>query len=226
MKTKDSLLLVVITLFVCIASPCLYAFNYNVSFTGSGLSSTVDSVLVTNSYKGISIMIHSGETLVLSDEVSAVDDAVSDNESMCVLTNSLNSKSKLSFYAKNSGNSYVSVFTPDGKKTAEIAMFLQQGRNSFDLTLPGGVFIVQVAGNGYKYVKKLIIKCHDLTQSGIVYTGVSATEPTVSKKNKKAVIKKLLYSSNDNIVFKGISGNYATVSSARPTSDAVINFLV
>jgi uncharacterized protein (TIGR02145 family) len=224
MKKKDfHLLYATVALFIFTTSN-MYAFNYNVSFSGSGLSSTVDSVLVTNSYKGTSITIHSGETLVLTSEITTVNDVASINDELCVFTNSENSVSTLSFYAKKTGFSTVSVFSGNGRKVIETGLTLQEGRNAFEMNLSGGVFIIQVSGNGYSYTKKFLSQSSKMQTPRILYIGFSADRTTSLKKNKSGLIRKMYCSENDNIIFKGMSQNYATITSARPNSDTNINF--
>ena len=97
----------VMSFLLVVSLPCIAAINYNISFTGSGLSTTVGDVVVHNLTKGTMVTIPAGNVLNLSDGLSPVESLYSNNETILVYPNSAGGTSTLSFFAKQAGNTQI-----------------------------------------------------------------------------------------------------------------------
>ena len=115
-----------------------FAFNYSITFTGSGASTTIDNVIVQNLTKGTSVTIPAGNGLNLSDAPNAVELVSASDETIHVYPNALDGKSTVSFFAKQTGNMQINALGMDGRKLAGMTANLQTGINSFDLSLAKG----------------------------------------------------------------------------------------
>ena len=109
------------------------ALNYTISFTGTGASYTVDSVIVQNLTQGTSVTVHTGNVLNLSDVGTAVEQLSTTDETIHVYPNSVEGKSNVSFFAKQADVTQLNAFNMDGRKLAGITADLQEGINSFQL---------------------------------------------------------------------------------------------
>ena len=132
------------------------SLNYTISFSGSGASSTVGDVLVQNLTKGSSVIVPSGNVLNLSDVLTAVTQITDNKDNITVYPNLADGSNTVSFYSKNAGSMQMNAYSVDGRKLIGITQNLSEGKNSFNVVLPKGAYIVQVVGNGYGYTAKMI----------------------------------------------------------------------
>ena len=202
------------------------ALNYTITFTGTGASSTVDSVIVQNLTRGTSITVPAGNALNLIDVATAVEPLGANNETIRVYPASVVGKYKVSFYAKQAGTTQLNAFSLDGRKTAAISTDLPAGIHTFELSLSTGIYVIQVTGNENAYTAKLLSSSGTQGTSGIVYSG---TEKPVSPGSQKAKSSRLdattmFYTSGDQLLYKAVSGNYSTIVTDVPTGDKTTNF--
>ena len=197
------------------------AINYSVTFTGSGASTTVDSVIVQNLSKGTEVTIKAGSQLGLYDAETSIDALNTIADFASVYPNPMTDNATFSFVAKHDGNTQVSVFSIDGRKVAGIDMHLREGKNSFQLTLSKGVYLVQAKGNGFTYTARIISLSMTESRPSISFSAFTSD----SKPQKIPVPEvKLQYTSGDQILYKGYSGNYCTIITDKPTDTKTIDF--
>lgn len=211
MKTKN-LHLVTAFCFLGLLPVKTVALNYTITFTGTGASTTVNSVIVQNLTKGTSVTVPAGNVLNLSDAPNAVEQVSANDETIRVYKTLIDGKFIVSFFAKQAGVTQINAFSMDGQKVTGISTNLQGGSNTFELSLPKGVYVVQVTGNEYAYTAKLLNQTEGV--SGIIYKG---TEKPVSSSPQKARsstpgITTMNYTAGDQLLYKGIS-NYSYSSS-------------
>ena len=197
------------------------AFNYYITFTGSGASNTVDSVLVQNLSKGTRITVPAGMALQLSDVDNSIDELNASSDLAAVYPNPVTHKSVFSFVAANNGNTQIAVYGLDGRKLAGMDINLLQGKNSFQLILPVGVYLVQAKGNGFSYSVRVISFSSTHSQALIRFNGHS--NPTKPQR-APASEAKLQYSTGDQILYKGYSGDYCTIVTDKPTESKSTDF--
>jgi len=215
---------VLITLFLLFTvSIETYSINYTISFTGSGASSTVESVVVQNLTKGTKVTVSSGNTLNLSDTPNAIEQITANDESICVYQNTTEGKSTMSFYVKQEGKTQINAYSIDGRKVITTSMNLIVGKNSFELYLPKGSYVLQVVGTGYSYKTKIISQTKTTCQPKIIYTANENNNPNTRQKSKSSVIS-MLYSPNDQLLYKGNSGNFSSLVADVPTGNKTVNF--
>ncbi len=203
----------------------IYALNYTISFTGTGASTLVESVLVQNLTKGTEVTVPTGNVLNLTDITTSVDNLCSNVDGIAVYPNPMQGKSTVSFFAKNDGNTQINVFGVDGRNLTYINSNLQEGYNQFQLSLAQGAYILKVNGNGYTYASKVISESNSTNKPTISFIGDQ--KPTNSEPQKAksgGSVTSMLYSIGDQLIYKGISGNYATIVADKPTESNTVDF--
>ena len=168
-----------------IASIRLFAIDLNLRFTGNdtdGNNSTIDSVVVVNTRTGDSITLRGTTELAIQNVVSSVSQPLSLYETIQITPNGTNSQ-KLTFNSTNSGKALIQVFGIDGKAILNSNNFLDAGINSFQITLPNGIFVVKVTGNGYQYSTKTINMFPNRSRADIQHIG-NATATTQNQPQK------------------------------------------
>jgi uncharacterized protein (TIGR02145 family) len=202
------------------------ALNYTIAFTGRGASTTVNSVIVQNLMKGTSVTVPAGNVLNLVDIPTAVEALSASDESIRVYTASLDGKSRVSFFTRQAGSTQLNAFSTDGRKAAGISTDLQAGVNTFELSLPKGIFVIQVIGNGYAYTARMLNQTGTQKSPGIVFTGTAKPASSSPQKSKNSTfgITTMTYTAGDRLLYKGISGIYSTIVTDVPTGSKTTNF--
>ncbi|HEY5509349.1 MAG TPA: FISUMP domain-containing protein [Paludibacter sp.] len=198
------------------------ALNYTINFTGTGASPTVGSVIVQNLTQGTTVTVPTGSSLNLVVSSTAVEQFNADNLGLNILQRGTDGKATLSFVINKPGNTQVAVYSIEGRKIASNNYYLNQGFNSFELTLPCGLFLVQVHGNDFSYSGKIISPLSIVNTPTIKQTG---TQPAIQR--TKSIINAgttMAYTIGDQLLYKGISGNYSTIVTDVPTSSKTTNF--
>lgn len=198
----------------------VWSADYTISFSGSGASNTLDSVVVQNLTKGSNITVFSGSDLTLSD-ITSIGNQHVDKRALCVYPNPIVDKSNISFYVSNQGEVQLNVFDFNGKVLIVKKMNLQEGLNTFQLSLQKGSYMLEAKGNGFSYSSKVVSKSAQKLTSDITYLGLMTPKSVLRHSLTDAV---MLYTSGDQLIFKGMSGNYSTLVSDIPTSSKTINF--
>jgi uncharacterized protein (TIGR02145 family) len=202
-----------------------FAINYTINFTGTGASSTVDSVIVQNLTKGTTVIVPVGNVLNLSDATTAIEQINSNDESIHFYPGTVAGKFIVSFIAEQTGVAQINTYGRDGRKVVGINSYLQEGRNTFQLDLPKGVFIVKVSGTGFSCTSKLISHSGLDTKPYISLIGNEKVSSIKKQKNKNFTENKtLIYSVGDQLLYKGISGNYSTILTDIPLGNKTVNF--
>ena len=224
MKRKTIIFCFVITaFFLMIIMPVkVYASDYTISFTGTGASTTVDSVIVQNLTKGTSVIVPANYSLQLLD-VTAVEQVAADYEVIRIIPNPISDKSVVSFYANQSGNTHILVTEIDGRTVTELNTNLPKGKNSFQLSLSIGAYILKVIGNGYSYSSIIISQCALVSKPLLTFIGNEITTSSKAQKSKNTSAVTMTYSAGDQLLYKGFSGKMCTKLTDQPTSSKTAN---
>ncbi len=221
MKKNYSLALFALAL-VFLGTLQAFAVDYTISFTGSGKSATVGSVEAQNITKGTSVTVPGGDVLVLNVTNTALNPLTAVNDGMRI-SSSVAGSSTVSFYAKQAGNARISVYSMDGRKIAGYTQNLQKGTNSFQVSVPTGAYLISAQGAGYALSGKMISISSSNRRPEISFMGVQEKN-TVSPLKSAEASASLAYTPGDIMLYKGISGNYATIVTDVPTDDKTVNF--
>lgn len=200
-----------------------FALNYTISFTGSGASTSVESVVVQNLTKGSTVTVPAGNVLNLTDVTTSLEMLSSNADGLAVYPNPMQGESTISFFAKKNGITQINIYSLDGRRVIGISRSLAQGNNSFHITIPKGAYTIQVNGNGFSYNTKAISQIISDCKAQITFSGIESQITSKPQKSKSAITT-MLYSSGDQLLYKGISGNYSTIVTDKPTSDKTTNF--
>lgn len=198
-----------------------YAFNYYITFSGSGAGTTVDSVKVQNLYTGAQITVPAGMQLRLYDVENAVSEINTIAEYANVYPNPTTSDATFSFLTSEGGNSQITVYSFDGRKIAGWYETIQQGRNSFRLALPVGVYLVEAKGKQFSYTCRTVSLSNAAITPEIGFISHNGNAQKVQQSEVAEV--KLQYNQGDLLFFKAYSGKYCTALSDKPVESKNID---
>jgi len=200
-----------------------FAAEYTISFTGSGKSTTVESVLVQNLTQGTSVTVPGGDALVLSVILTGLDPQSMAKAGLRISSNSVPGRSDVTFFAQQAGNTQINVYGMDGRKILGSSRNLQKGDNSFQVSLPSGAYVINVRGAAFSYSGKLISAVSLNSQPEIAFVKFEERKTITSLKSSN-VTTTMDYYPGDILLYKGISGNYATIVTDVPTGSKTTNF--
>ncbi len=217
--------LIVATLVLMLMLPLkLSALNYNITFTGSGASTSVASVVVQNLTKGTTVTVPAGNILNLSDVGTSLNYLNEKGNEILLYSNLNENKTKVSFLAKHAGLTHIDVFNIDGKQLLSSIKNIQEGEFSFQLSLPKGNFVLQITGINYSYSAKIISQLSANSQPKITVEDAMNEITNRQKVKSDTGITSMLYTSGDQLLYKGISGIYSTIVPDVPTGSKTVNF--
>lgn len=177
-------------------------------------------MVVQNLTQGTTTTVPSGSSLVITD-VTALDELKTD-PALTIYPIPAVGKVRVSFYTEQRGNAQIHVFSIDGKSVLNAVKILNSGHNLFGLTLPNGIFILQLSENGKQHTAKIISQSNNI-KAGIEFTGEEAKQNSTLQRSKSTDVP-FTYKTGDIFLFKGISGNYSSVVAEKITGNKNINF--
>jgi uncharacterized protein (TIGR02145 family) len=197
--------------------------DYLISFAGAGATTDVGFVKVDNLTSGATVTINGEDVLHLTPTIG-INDPPTDNRTVQVYPNPMEEQSMLSFVAPECGNTVIGIVDLAGKTVYQISMFLSRGENSFRISgINRGMYLVKVTGPTYTYSKKLI--CQRSPNSGARIEYVSSVNGiTVNQLKINVVTTDMKYTDGDQLLFKGISGQYSNLVADVPVSSKTITF--
>lgn len=198
-----------------------FPFEYFISFTGTGQSSTVESVIARNISKGTQVTVPAGYQLRLYDVWTSVKPLSFETENVKLFPNPIVDKATLSVFSSKINQGSVGVFNIDGKLIKTEPVNFSEGINSFEISLPAGVYVLKIYGDNFKTEVKAVSVSYFHSEPFI--SSIGKSDGTRIQKTKNEVVN-LQYSPGDQMFYKGISGNFSTIVTDVPTSTKTMNF--
>jgi formylglycine-generating enzyme required for sulfatase activity len=227
MKTKTTLRQsTLIAMFLLFVSTQSFGLNYTIIFTASGATTIVGSVEVKNLTKGTAVTVPNGNTLTLTDVTTAMDLQSVDERNLNIIQNANTGISTIKFYATQSGNTQVTAYNIDGRKIVGQNIILEEGVNALDLTLPKGVFVVCVTGQGYNYTSKLLNPVSKNLIAGIKFLSNSKIEVIKIQRSKSTPIQttNMTYTTGDQLLYTATSATFVASVPDVPTGGKIVDF--
>jgi len=224
--------------FVIVISMNTDAQDYLISFSGSGASATITSVLVDNITQGTSLTIDGTNVLHLVGTITGIETKeYLHNSKVTIYPNPMTDLAKLEFETEYPETSIIRILDLSGKIINQTRYNLIAGIHSILIYgLDRGCYIVSI---------RMCEKIHSCMLVSMGSTDGKAkiehlnsistideirTDGSIELKNEtdftKGTYSDILmqYNTGDRIKFTGISGNYKTVVTDIPVQNKTINF--
>jgi uncharacterized protein (TIGR02145 family) len=207
----------------------LSAQNYDISFAGTGASTTVGSVKVDNLTASTTLTLTGIDILRLTvvTDVNPIRD--SRFSALKIYPNPMTEYSIMEIIPPVEGEAVISVCDMTGKPVAQIQSYLGNLRQDFRFSgLKEGFYLVNVTGKGYQYSGKLVSnvksggKLSIQKINSIIQTFEEKTTKTESKGTQATI--NMAYSIGDRLKFTGSSGNFTTIVMDIPSATKTITF--
>ena len=202
--------------------------TYLISFSGTGASTTVNSVIVENLRTNDVLTLNGGDILQLS-VTTGINDLDKDKSSRInIYPNPMRDKSTLQISSPVPGEALISISDFKGRQIIQTKENLGNYIQEFTVSgLRSGTYIINVKGNNYQFSGKLIstgeskgrTSIEKVRENGEVYKMFQDKEV----KGVQATVD-MEYSTGDIIKITGKSDIYSTVVTDIPTGDKTITF--
>jgi uncharacterized protein (TIGR02145 family) len=203
---------------------CLQAQPYQITFTGSGLSSTVATVQVQNLTQGTTLTLAGTDILELVTVIGISDHLTTKGE-ILIYPNPTESTCRMDFYNKQPGDVRTELFDAT-KLLLRNDEYLLEGNHSYRLGgLKSGVYFLEVSTPAGSYSKRVISTGNAQGVPVLEYIGITQKMLHQPKLTSPAGIIQMQYNAGEMLLFKGISGIYSRVITLLPTQSQSVDFL-
>lgn len=201
----------------------MMAQDYLINFEGTGATSTIGTIQVTNLSKCSTITINGADILHLTAP-SGIGELSKENGGIQICPNPMSEKSTLAFEAPESGNVHISIIDQNGEVKKEIIAYLSSGLHRYNISgLQAGMYFVSVTGKNYGRSIKLISEGVGQAECKIEVNPESKKLNEKSLKSSLSTIN-MAYSDGDQLFYKATSAIYQTVVTDIPTSSKTTTF--
>lgn len=194
---------------------CAYVIvgqNIEVTFTGTGEVTVVDSVTARNMSTGEEITLPGNETLIL-ENTSGISDNFDLKSDLKLFPNPVQGNSKLMFNPSKAGIFKISIHNLSGQTLFQSDQYLEIGQNIFELSFStSGIFMINITGENEKRSIKAICLSANAGAIGLYPESVN---PSSFKSFNNTY--SLVYSPEDVLNFRCKSGSYTTIMTDSPT---------
>lgn len=225
-KPSIKVLICILLFMPVIPTQKLRAQDYQITFAGSGESTTVDSVFAENLTQSTTLKMKGSDILHLKGTVS-VFDISSDRETgkITFYPNPMKDHVKMQFILPEAGETMITLYDISGKEIAKTRDLLSGGEHTYSLRdLREGIYLAYVTAGRYSLYGKLI-------SSGSTGNGVKIVhESSAISRDKKADSKGandeavMQYNTGDRLKLIGKSGIYRTIVTDVPASSKTITY--
>lgn len=201
------------------------AQDFQISFAGTGSSTTVDSVFVENLTQGTELSVAGNDIVNLVVTVGESEFDVNSDRTLQVFPNPMNGSCRLDFETKIEGNASLTLFEMTGKMILQSQKLLTEGIHSFKLSgISNGVYFLKIASDTYSYSAKLISLNAVAGKETIQYIGTTLSTEKQMKLKNTDVSFDMAYTLDDYLKISGKSGIYRTVKILKPTQSQLVTF--
>ena len=233
---KRTFIIVTSTAILLAFNSCLakiQAQNYQITFAGTGSSTTIDSVKVENTTQCTVTALGGGDILNLNS-VTGINELNNNADNMLhVFPNPTTGTSIISFNATASGNTITELYDMAGKRIIRSQDYLSKGNQSYSLKgIGSGIYIIHIKSDEYSYTSKIV--SNDEAISNPELNHISAIQgidkqTTVSKTEKISNVKsgstiQMQFNAGDTLKLTGKSGNFRTVMMLFPANSQTVIF--
>ncbi len=211
-------------LIVCVIT---HAQDYQISFAGTGASTTIESIEVQNLSQGTSLTLAQGDILHLKGATTGISDVKYQERQITVCPNPMKEQCNIEFTALLAGEFVVDLYSITGKKVLSDKYDLNAGRHVFNLAgLSAGIYTLSVKSGNSLYSAKLISKGSTSSTASIYYAQENSKDAKNNTFLKSATANNLVemqYSEGDRLLITATSGDYVTAKSLVPSASATEN---
>jgi len=200
------------------------AQDIQITYSGSGESSDVDSVQVTNLTQRTAMTIAGSDVLYLQGTVG-LNDFTGMDDALNIYPNPIRERSKIAFYADKSTEVQITIFDVAGRLVTNHSEQIQKGISSFEISgLSSGIYALVVSSDEWNHSAKLIATSTLVDNANIRYLETNTKSGTQTGFKNSNDLVPMQYNDGDRMMFIGYSMNYGRVITMVPTMNINVDF--
>ena len=204
----------------------LHAQDYQISFAGSGGSTTVDSVIIENLTQGTILKMKGSDVLHLKGTVS-VFETVGDNETgkITFYPNPMKDYAKMQFVLPEAGETIITLHDLSAREIVQTRDLLSKGDHTYSIqSIKEGIYLASIISGRYSLFGKLVSSGSE--GNGIRISHESSTVAQDNKIDSKGMgtESEMQYNTGDRLKLRGKSGVYSTVITDVPEASKTITY--
>ncbi|HRZ48558.1 MAG TPA: FISUMP domain-containing protein [Bacteroidales bacterium] len=220
-----SILLTAALCFWIIFQAELTAQPFQLTFSGSGLSTTVTSVEVQNLTQGTSLTINGSDILELQSSVGMEGQWKGQEAGLHVWPNPSDGTFWIGYDHPTNGRVVIEILDISGKQIVSSSFGIPEGYHLFRATgLPNGSQALRITSDYSIQTGNLIVIGSNGGSPILERSSSSSSAQGLKKMPSLTAIIPMPYNSGDRLLLKGISGNHARVLTLIPTQSQSVNF--
>jgi uncharacterized protein (TIGR02145 family) len=208
----------------------IQAQNYQISFAGTGSSSSVDSVKIENLTQCTDTVIGGNNVLNLTSTITGINEINSSSDnSLQAFPNPTAENCFIEFNLSVAGPIIIELFDIKGKRILSLNELLSKGHQSYILNgMASGVYLLNIKSEKNIYSAKIV--CINTTSGSPKIKHIS-TMPVINEKSEISISHKsksvidMLFNANDTLKLTGKSGNFRTIVMLEPTQNQTVTFI-
>lgn len=229
---KTTWLILIAALFI--PNGILHGQDLFLSFSGSGVSTSVDSVKVENLSRGEKLMVGGSQILHLEQIVTETSKLTDLKSGITFSPNPMNEYSIMEFSIPVTGKTTISIIDLGGKEILKINDNLPRGNHSYRVSgIKTGIHFVRVSSGGYTLTGTLVsISSQGNARAEYINTiTVSHPGKDIEALNQAEPVKRanlaeisMRFRDGDSLKFTAASGNYRTIIIDVPDTSKTMTF--
>ncbi len=200
------------------------AQDYQISFTGSGQSTSVDSIQVKNLAQETTLSLNGDDVLHLVKTLGI--NAIAPKESaLKIYPNPMMESTVVEFFHTNTAPVNIEIFNETGVLVVKQSLPIPQGKQRFEISgLNTGIYTVNVQTADLKYIAKLISLGKNTGNVSVEYQG--SGDGSVSERTSESTksIIQMQYNDGEMLLFKGFASNFTCVFTLLPIKSQSVDF--
>jgi uncharacterized protein (TIGR02145 family) len=222
--TKSIIMRAFIPLVLLLAFAELYAQPIQIGFSGSGLTSSVDSVEVLNLTQGTILTLAGTDILELVTNTGITQSSFSGNW-LHVYPNPVERECRIGFSNHQADFVCLELFDGTGKLILRKEEMLSAGSHAYQLEgLSQGLFVLKVTTHGFSLSKRVISTGKTGGLPDLKYTGMTSGALDHARVGTTTSTIQMAYNPGEMLLFKGVSGIYSRVITLEPITSQTVNF--
>lgn len=215
----------------------LYAQPFEISFSGSGASTQIDSVKVSNLNLNSTLLLSGNDILVLDQLLGQNSEVMAGHKEIKVFPNPFSQYCFVSFKAASESKTMVEISGTDGKTILKSEyLFASENAQCKIENLPQGLYFLKIITGSNIYTAKMLSIYQGNQQPGINFLSgfdinenhldnLKQTEKKNVFQNKSGSYHYMTYHPGEILLFIAYSGNFSTVVPLIATQTQVLDFL-
>ena len=218
-----------LTIILIFAIVKIQAQNYQISFAGTGASTTVDSIKVENISQCIDTIFGGSNILSLTATTAIKNpDGVAESN-LNVFPNPMTASCVFGFEAMADGKAEISLYDITGKRMLSEQDFLSKGHHAYNLSgISSGIYLLRIKSENYTYIAKIASSSEKSGSPEIKPTSdnqnsFSKASKAKGLRNAKSIVN-MPFNTGDTLKLTGTSGNFKTIQMLIPIQSQTVTF--